>query len=137
MDTLRTSSNLPTYPILCLVVYVPARTMTCQYSIYYAISVVIMLSLTRSRHLSFGLPRVLYQSTTSVISFSWHPMCPTIAHVRTSVCISSCLRFLHNPVLSFLFGGFGAVVFGTLLRLELEGSREGILYDEIYITIFN
>ena len=34
-------------------------------------------------------------------------------------------------------GGFGAVVFGTLLRLELEGSREGILYDEIYITILN
>ena len=26
-------------------------------------------------------------------------------------------------------GGFGAVVFGTLLSLELEGSREGILYD--------
>ena len=34
-------------------------------------------------------------------------------------------------------GGFGAVVFGTLPRLELEGSREGILYDEIYITILN
>ena len=34
-------------------------------------------------------------------------------------------------------GGFGAVVFGTLLRLELEGSREGILYDEICITILN
>ena len=34
-------------------------------------------------------------------------------------------------------GGFGAVVFGTLLRLELENSREGILYDEIYITILN
>ena len=34
-------------------------------------------------------------------------------------------------------GGFGAVVFGTLLRLELEGSREGILYNEIYITILN
>ena len=34
-------------------------------------------------------------------------------------------------------GGFGAVVFGTLLRLELEGSRAGILYDEIYITILN
>ena len=34
-------------------------------------------------------------------------------------------------------GGFGAVVFGTLLRLELEGSREGILYDEIYITLLN
>ena len=32
---------------------------------------------------------------------------------------------------------FGAVVFGTLLMLELEGSREGILYDEIYITILN
>ena len=34
-------------------------------------------------------------------------------------------------------GGFGAVVFGTLLRLELEGSREGILYNEMYITILN
>ena len=32
-------------------------------------------------------------------------------------------------------GGFGAVVFGTLLSLELEGSREGILYDEICIVI--
>ena len=34
-------------------------------------------------------------------------------------------------------GGFGAVVFGKLLRLELEGSREGILYDETYLTILN
>ena len=32
-------------------------------------------------------------------------------------------------------GGFGAVVFGTLLSLELEGSREGIIYYEIYIMI--
>ena len=28
-------------------------------------------------------------------------------------------------------GGFGAVMFETLLSLELEGSREGILYAEI------
>ena len=34
-------------------------------------------------------------------------------------------------------GGFVTVVFGTLLSLELEGSREGILYDEIYIMILN
>ena len=34
-------------------------------------------------------------------------------------------------------GCFGAVVFGTLLRLELEGSREGIFYDEIYIMILS
>ena len=45
--------------------------------------------------------------------------------------IGSCFRSL------WCLGGFGAVVFGTLLRLELEGSREGILYDEIYITILN
>ena len=45
--------------------------------------------------------------------------------------IGSCFRRL------WCLGGFGAVVFGTLLRLELEGSREGILYDEIYITILN
>ena len=32
-------------------------------------------------------------------------------------------------------GGFGTNVFGTLLSLELEGSREDILYDEIYIMI--
>ena len=32
-------------------------------------------------------------------------------------------------------GGFGAVVFGTLLSLELKGSREGILYDDISIMI--
>ena len=32
-------------------------------------------------------------------------------------------------------GGFGAVVLATLVSLELEGSREGILYDEIYIMI--
>ena len=31
--------------------------------------------------------------------------------------------------------GFGAVVFGTLLSLELESSREDILYDYIYIMI--
>ena len=46
-------------------------------------------------------------------------------------CFGSCFGRL------WCLGGFGAVVFGTLLRLELEGSREGILYDEIYITIFN
>ena len=48
-------------------------------------------------------------------------------------------------VLMGLRGGCGVgaagclwiVVFGTLLRLELEGSREGILYDEIDITILN
>ena len=45
--------------------------------------------------------------------------------------IGSCFRRV------WCLGGFGAVVFGTLLRLELEGSREGILYDEIYITILN
>ena len=45
--------------------------------------------------------------------------------------IGSCFRRL------WCLGGFGAVVFGTLLRLELEGSREGILYDEIYITKLN
>ena len=45
--------------------------------------------------------------------------------------IGSCFRRL------WCLGGFGAVVFGTLLRLELEGSREGILYDEIYITMLN
>ena len=45
--------------------------------------------------------------------------------------IGSCFRRL------LCLGGFGAVVFGTLLRLELDGSREGILYDEIYITILN
>ena len=31
--------------------------------------------------------------------------------------------------------GFGAVVFGTLLSLEIKGSREDILYYEIYIMI--
>ena len=40
------------------------------------------------------------------------------------------------PLLWRLGGcGFGAVMFGTLLSLELKGSREDILYDEIYIMI--
>ena len=52
------------------------------------------------------------------------------------------LNCLHSKVCSYtawypVCCGFGAVVFGTLLRLELEGSREGIIYDEIYITILN
>ena len=65
-------------------------------------------SFTRSRHLSFGLPRFCFPSLSSAISFSWRHLYLAFAHVQTIgyiiwVPFSRYLHFSQDLVSSFLF----------------------------------
>ena len=54
------------------------------------------------------------------------------------VCVAGRLGVCGSAVVPPLWrlGGFWAVMFGNTDELEVKGYSEGILYDEIYIMIF-
>ena len=85
---------------------VPAQIMTCQCLRYSATSVVIrflaILSFTRTRHLSFGLPRFRFQSSVIcnifLVASSLSRLCTCPNHLnlfslRNSVIVYSCASF--------------------------------------------
>ena len=55
--------------------------------------------------------------------------CVCVGWGRLGVCGSAVVPLLWR------LGGFGAVVFGNTAELGLEGARDYILYDEIYVMI--
>ena len=99
---------------------VPARIMTCQCLRSSAISVVIWFlaisTSTRSRHLSFGVPRFIFPSTVicniSLVASSLSLLCTCPNHINLfslrksaigCVPLSRCLHFSHDLVSSFVF----------------------------------
>ena len=97
---------------------VPARIMTCQCLRSSAISVVIWFlaisSFTRSRHLSFGLPRFLFPSTSIcnifLVASSLSLLCTWPNHLN--------LFSLRNSAIGYMCASFQMSTFLTWSRLS-------------------
>ena len=100
---------------------VPARIMTCQCLRSSAISAVIWFlaipSFTRSRHLSFGLPRFRFPSTVICDPFLVHGI------ILSRICTSpNHLNFfsLRNPAIGYMRASFQMSIFSHMIYSRLS-----------------